>query len=159
MADIAQELRNDFPAVDVTTVVFSRDFAGVGCCVIPQGKVLEIIEELESLRAKLTMAEVNFADLKDINAGLRKQLELRDVLVERTADLTDEQIEDLRSHIRGAQPGQDTYEYELGSGWRCFHCGEMFRTWGGASLHFGRPADKRPVCTEFELPSTDGDRG
>jgi hypothetical protein len=57
MADIAQELRNDFPAVDVTTVVFSRDFAGVGCCVIPQGKVLEIIEELESLRAKLREAE------------------------------------------------------------------------------------------------------
>lgn len=66
--------------------------------------------------------------------------------LDRCADLTDAQLDDLRSHIRGAQPGQGTYEYELGSGWRCFHCGEMFRTWGGASLHFGNPADKRPTC-------------
>ena len=47
-ADLVRELRDDFPAVDVTTVVFSRDFAGVGCCVIPQEKVLEIISALES---------------------------------------------------------------------------------------------------------------
>jgi hypothetical protein len=51
-ADLIRELRDDFPAVDVTTVVFSRDFAGVGCCVIPQEKVLEIISRLQELDAK-----------------------------------------------------------------------------------------------------------
>lgn len=30
ISDIVRELREDYPAVDVTTVVFSRDFAGVG---------------------------------------------------------------------------------------------------------------------------------
>src|SRR5271170_6746354 len=57
-------------------------------------------------------------------------------------------IEDIRSHVRSKQDGPDTYDYELGSGWRCFHCGEMFRTWGGASLHFGKPADAKPICFE-----------
>ena len=35
MADIIRELREDYPAVDVTTMVFDRDFAGIGCCVTP----------------------------------------------------------------------------------------------------------------------------
>jgi len=70
---------------------------------------------------------------------------------DRAAGLTDAQLDDLRSHIRGSQPNETgTYEYELGSGWRCFHCGEMFQTWGGASLHFGNPADKRPTCVPTE---------
>lgn len=51
MSDLIRELREDYPAVDVTTVVFSRDFAGVGCCVIPQDRVLAIISELERLSA------------------------------------------------------------------------------------------------------------
>ena len=51
-ADLIRELQDDFPAVDVTTVVFSRDFAGVGCCVIPQEKVLEIISHLQDLQPK-----------------------------------------------------------------------------------------------------------
>ncbi len=51
MTDLIRELRDDYPAVDVTTVVFSRDFAGVGCCVIPQDRVLAIISELERLSA------------------------------------------------------------------------------------------------------------
>jgi len=51
MNDLIRELREDYPAVDVTTVVFSRDFAGVGCCVIPQDRVLAIISELERLSA------------------------------------------------------------------------------------------------------------
>lgn len=51
MSDLIRELREDYPAVDVTTVVFSRDFAGVGCCVIPQDRVLAIINELERLSA------------------------------------------------------------------------------------------------------------
>lgn len=49
MNDFIRELREDYPAVDVTTVVFSRDFAGVACCVIPQDRVLAIISELERL--------------------------------------------------------------------------------------------------------------
>lgn len=53
MSDLIRELREDYPAVDVTTVVFSRDFAGVGCCVIPQDRVLAIISELERLSVSL----------------------------------------------------------------------------------------------------------
>lgn len=49
MTDIARELRDDYPAVDVTTVVFSRDFAGVGCCVIPQDRVMAVIGALETM--------------------------------------------------------------------------------------------------------------
>jgi hypothetical protein len=52
MTDLIRELSEDYPAVDVTTVVFSRDFAGVGCCVIPQERVLAIISELERLSDK-----------------------------------------------------------------------------------------------------------
>jgi hypothetical protein len=48
ISEIARELRDDYPAVDVTTVVLSRDFAGVGCCVIPQDRVLAIIAALEA---------------------------------------------------------------------------------------------------------------
>ena len=51
MNDLIRELREDYPAVDVTTVVFSSDFAGVGCCVIPKDRVLAIISELERLSA------------------------------------------------------------------------------------------------------------
>ena len=39
---LADELRDSYPAIDVTTVAFSNDFAGVGCCVIPQERVLAI---------------------------------------------------------------------------------------------------------------------
>jgi len=74
-------------------------------------------------------------------------------VTDRAAGLTDAHLEDLRSHIRGSQPSETgTYEYELGSGWRCFHCGEMFRTHGGAELHFGKPADKRPTCVSVGVP-------
>lgn len=61
--------------------------------------------------------------------------------------LSEAEVEDIRSHVRGKQPNETgTYEYALGSGWRCFHCGEMFRTVGGAQLHFGTP-EQEPVCT------------
>ncbi len=59
--------------------------------------------------------------------------------------LSDATIEDIRAHVRGMQDGPSWF-YELGTGFRCFHCGEMFRTPGGAALHFGKPTDKRPVC-------------
>lgn len=49
LASIISELRDDYPAVDVTRVVFSRDFAGVGCCVIPQERLLSILSALEQL--------------------------------------------------------------------------------------------------------------
>lgn len=54
-------------------------------------------------------------------------------------------VDDIRAHVRGAVVEGDSYEYELGSGWRCFHCGEMFRTPGGAELHFGKPKSA-PAC-------------
>jgi len=57
LSEIARELRDDYPAVDVTTVVFSRDFVGVGCCVIPQERVLKIIEALSVASAQSKSAE------------------------------------------------------------------------------------------------------
>jgi hypothetical protein len=48
LAEIADDLRENYPAVDVTKVIFSADFSGVGCCVIPQDRVLEIIAALRS---------------------------------------------------------------------------------------------------------------
>ncbi len=60
--------------------------------------------------------------------------------------LSEPAIEDIRAHVRGKQEGPDYYNYELGSGWRCFHCGEMFWTQGGAELHFGKPSDPKPAC-------------
>jgi hypothetical protein len=60
-ADLIRELRDDFPAVDVTTVVFSRDFAGMGCCIIPQEKVLEIIARIQALEGTLQIAQELFA--------------------------------------------------------------------------------------------------
>ncbi len=64
--------------------------------------------------------------------------------------LSDVVVEDIRSHIRGSLDGAATYDYELGSGWRCFHCGEMFRTHGGAALHFGKPADKAACLAQLQ---------
>lgn len=46
LRQIAQDLRDNYPAVDLTNTVFSADFAGVYCCVIPQDRVLEIIAAL-----------------------------------------------------------------------------------------------------------------
>lgn len=31
-------------------------------------------------------------------------------------------------------------------GWTCFHCGENFKTPGGARDHFGRTPDRKPGC-------------
>jgi hypothetical protein len=53
LTDIAHELRDEYPAVDVTSVVFSHDFAGIGCCVIPQDRILAIISTLHELEAEL----------------------------------------------------------------------------------------------------------
>jgi hypothetical protein len=66
MSDLIRELREDYPAVDVTTVVFSRDFAGVGCCVIPQGRVLVIIAALEALEEALQFIADGY-DNQDVN--------------------------------------------------------------------------------------------
>lgn len=61
--------------------------------------------------------------------------------------LTDAHAADLRAHVRGLQPGPETYPAPP-HGWTCFHCGETFRTEGGAALHFGgRPGiQPRPAC-------------
>jgi len=58
--DIVRELREDYPAVDVTTVVFSRDFAEIGCCVIPQERVTAIADEIASLRAQLADEQIKW---------------------------------------------------------------------------------------------------
>lgn len=60
--------------------------------------------------------------------------------------LSHAEIEDVRAHVRGKIEVKPTYDYALGSGWRCFHCGEMFRTPGGAQLHFGEKPTDRPAC-------------
>lgn len=31
-------------------------------------------------------------------------------------------------------------------GWQCFHCGEVFTTFGGAQVHFGADPSKQPGC-------------
>jgi hypothetical protein len=46
ISEIIRELREEYPALDVTTVVFCKDFAGVACCVIPHARVMAIIEAL-----------------------------------------------------------------------------------------------------------------
>lgn len=70
MGDIIRELREDYPAVDVTTVVFSRDFAGVGCCVIPQDRVLAIISDVEALVKALEGALVVLESMPRPTTGL-----------------------------------------------------------------------------------------
>ena len=62
--DIVRELREDYPAVDVTSVVFGQGFAGVGCCVIPQDRVTAIADEIASLRAQLITQAGEIASLK-----------------------------------------------------------------------------------------------
>lgn len=57
MTDLVRELRDEYPAVDVTTVVFSRDFAGIGYCVIPQERVLAVIGALEGRDALVKALE------------------------------------------------------------------------------------------------------
>jgi hypothetical protein len=57
MSELARELRDNYPAVDVTTVIFSADLAGVGCCVIPQDRVIAITDEIEQLQRDLSHAK------------------------------------------------------------------------------------------------------
>jgi hypothetical protein len=61
--------------------------------------------------------------------------------------LDDEQVEDIRRHVRGLQDGDETYNAPR-RGWTCFHCGETFKTEGVASLHFGTIEDAFPRCAE-----------
>lgn len=49
ISEIVRELREEYPAVDVTKTIFT-DLAGVACCVIPQDRVLAIIEVLQEAR-------------------------------------------------------------------------------------------------------------
>jgi hypothetical protein len=53
ISEIVRELRDNYPAVDVTTVIFGEEFCGVGCCVIPQDRVLAIIGLLEGLEVRV----------------------------------------------------------------------------------------------------------
>lgn len=60
--------------------------------------------------------------------------------------LTKEQVREIETHIRGLKDGAETYPAPR-HGWTCFHCGETFRSYEGAKLHFGSPSDKRPKCS------------
>jgi hypothetical protein len=68
--------------------------------------------------------------------------------------LSEQEQEDVRAHIRGKIEGNETYKHEMGSGWRCFHCGELFRTPGGARLHFGSTVTTPPLCRQLETRIT-----
>lgn len=69
---------------------------------------------------------------------------------ERTVSVTglsDAAVADIEAHVRGLLDGPSSYPAPR-HGWTCFHCGETFRTYDGALLHFG-PGDtqrERPVC-------------
>lgn len=58
---IIKELCENFPSVDVTTVVFCRDFAGMGCCVIPEEKVIQIVSILSKIAGQRNLTEVEEA--------------------------------------------------------------------------------------------------
>lgn len=62
-----------------------------------------------------------------------------------TAGLTEDQIDDIRSHILGTVVEKDTY-HAPEHGWTCFHCGENFKTAWGARLHFGDGPANAPAC-------------
>jgi hypothetical protein len=59
--------------------------------------------------------------------------------------LTDEQVQDLKAHVRGLTVDKDTYPMPA-HGWTCFHCGETFTTPGGARAHFGFDPSQDPAC-------------
>lgn len=63
------------------------------------------------------------------------------------SDLSAEQRADIEAHIRGITEERDTYSLDKPPrSWRCFHCGEVFRTEEGARLHFGELPGATPVC-------------
>jgi hypothetical protein len=66
-------------------------------------------------------------------------------------NLTLAQQADLQAHVRGLTVEADTYLMPA-HGWTCFHCGETFRTPGGARLHFGPAPTRPPVCVEVVSP-------
>lgn len=64
--------------------------------------------------------------------------------------------EALLNDFKNAAVEQDRAELErlwhkcvdvmLGTGWRCFHCGDYFTDPYAARLHFGETADSLPEC-------------
>lgn len=56
--------------------------------------------------------------------------------------------EDVMSHYHGRYEQSGTYPTP--PYWQCFHCGEKFRTYEGARIHFGpgEPVQRRPLCLE-----------
>jgi hypothetical protein len=109
ISEIVRELRDNYPAVDVTTAVFP-DLAGVACCVIPQDRVLAIISALEgcaglaaeiehlSELAKLQGQEISITRERD-EALERILLETREVL--RTVEGTEPICDAIGSLIEG----------------------------------------------------------
>lgn len=64
------------------------------------------------------------------------------------SNLSDAQRADIEAHVRGLNDGPETYSMDKPPrNWRCFHCGEVFRTEDGARLHFGTTTTDRPVCS------------
>jgi hypothetical protein len=60
--------------------------------------------------------------------------------------LTDAQRADIEAHVNGLTFEAETYSAPE-HGWTCFHCGETFKTYGGARLHFGGYVTARPTCS------------
>lgn len=119
-----------------------------------------LLREAASVIAALSAPSGPSAEQTD-RAPSMKQGAAHAPSMEQTIDVTGvppNMVEDIKAHIRGAVDKADGYEYELGSGWRCFHCGEMFRTHGGAELHFGNYKSSRPVCANADTgPSESGE--
>jgi hypothetical protein len=76
----------------------------------------------------------------------------RDALDDKIAELDPDQIADIKAHIRGLQPNPAATYPAPAHGWTCFHCGETFRTPGGARLHFGERPGPAPACVADPVP-------
>jgi hypothetical protein len=66
-------------------------------------------------------------------------------------NISEEHRNDIAAHVRGLCDGPETYPMPS-NGWRCFHCGEYFRTHETARLHFGAASSDQATCLLVETP-------
>ena len=69
----------------------------------------------------------------------------------------------IEAHVRGKTDSDREFKERPPHGWTCFHCGETFKTVGGARLHFGKTPDEPAACTVAlaceSTPSPDAVKG
>lgn len=65
-----------------------------------------------------------------------------------------EDIADIEAHVRGKSESDQEFNERPPHGWTCFHCGETFKTLGGARLHFGKTPDQAAACTAPPPPAS-----